>query len=94
MALSYADVREGWRFAGWRMPKETAAATTHRAAAPNQAMVYSPVESRMMPAAAAAMAAPIWWEAKTQPKTMIPLAPNACRHKAAVGGTVATQSSP
>jgi hypothetical protein len=41
------------------MPKETAAATTHRAAAPNQAMVYSPVLSRMAPAVAAAMAAPI-----------------------------------
>jgi hypothetical protein len=57
-------------------------------------MVYSPVLSRMAPAVAAAMAAPIWWEANTQPKTMIPLAPKACRHSAAVGGTVATQSRP
>jgi hypothetical protein len=48
----------------------------------------------MIPAPAVASAAPIWCEAKTQPKTMVPDSPNRSRQSAAVGGTVATQSSP
>ena len=39
-------------------------------------------------------AAPNWCEANTQPNTIVPDVPNASRHSAAVGGTVATQSSP
>ena len=43
----------------------------------------------------AATAAPTWWAAKTQPKTMPTLAlPNERTVSATVGGTVATQSSP
>ena len=48
-----------------------------------------------MPAPVAATAAPIWWLAKTQPKTIGPeAAPNHSRQIATVGGTVATQSRP
>ena len=46
------------------------------------------------PAAAAASAAPIWWLAKTQPKTSVPCSPNSSRQSVTVGGTVATQSRP
>jgi hypothetical protein len=42
----------------------------------------------------AAIAAPIWWEAKIQPKTIGLSAPKEVRHSAMVGGTVATQSRP
>ena len=48
----------------------------------------------MSPAAEAAIAAPIWCEAKTQPNTIGPSSPKCWRHRAIVGGTVATQSSP
>lgn len=44
------------------------------------------------PAANAAMAAPIWCEASTQPNTIGPRVPNASLDSATVGGTVATQS--
>ena len=50
--------------------------------------------SRTTPAASAAAAAPSWCDAKTQPNTIVPLSPKISRHSAAVGGTVATQSSP
>jgi hypothetical protein len=73
---------------------ETKAATRHRQAAPTQARVYWPVVSRMTPAPTETMAAPIWWAANTQPNTTDPASPNASRHSAAVGGTVATQSRP
>ena len=72
----------------------TTAATMHRPAAPNHASVYSPVASRTVPAAVAAIAAPTWCEANTQPNTMGPSLPKISRHSATVGGTVATQSSP
>ena len=48
----------------------------------------------MSPAAVAAIAAPTWWEANTQPNTTGPASPKYCRQSATVGGTVATQSRP
>src|SRR6478609_727003 len=78
------DAPTGWR----RMPNDRAAATTHRPAAPNHAIVYCPVVSRITPATVAAIAAPIWCDANTQPKTIGPALPNARRHSAAVGGHV------
>jgi copper chaperone len=77
-----------------RIVTDTIAATRQRPAPPNQARVYWPVVSRTIPAAAEATAAPNWCEANTQPNTIVPDVPNASRHSAAVGGTVATQSSP
>ena len=46
------------------------------------------------PTPVAAIAAPIWCEANTQPNTIEPSAPKCWRHSAIVGGTVATQSRP
>ncbi len=63
------------------MPSDSAEATTHSPAAPKQASVYCPVVSRMTPATVAAIAAPIWCEANTQKKTIVPSLPNARRHK-------------
>ena len=51
-----------------------------------------PSWSRTTAEAVAAIAAPIWWDANTQPNTIDPLAPKCCRHSAIVGGTVATNA--
>jgi hypothetical protein len=50
---------------------------------------------RRAPAAKAAKAAPNWWQAKIQPKTMAACSrPKMVPLRAMVGGTVATQSRP
>ena len=80
------------------------ALTTGLAAAKSQARAKGaecpsvnvlPDAVRIQPAMLAPMPAPTMWAQNTQPKTMPEsLMPKCWRHRATVGGTVATQSRP
>lgn len=66
----------------------------HRAPEAYQTTSYEPVASRATAPRNATRAAPTWCEARTQPKTIALSSPYCSRHRASVGGTVATQSRP
>lgn len=70
------------------------AAIAHSAPEAYQTTSYEPKTSRARPPRKATTAAPTWCEASTQPKTIALSSPYCSRHRAMVGGTVATQSRP